>query len=155
MWPSPDRNIWQRRVAPRRSSGATVRASTEGFVAVVRQPSTELSGLEPDASPLILVLEQIEKPGNLGAMLRTADGAGADAVVVTDVYAAGEKPLPGVTGALVADAARSAGAAVTYVPHRSQLAATVAGILAEGDLLLTLGAGDITGLATELVELRE
>ena len=81
--------------------------------------------------------------------------AGADTVVVTDVYAAGEKPLPGVTGALVADAARAAGAAVTYVPHRSQLAATVADILAEGDLLLTLGAGNITGLATELVELRE
>jgi UDP-N-acetylmuramate--alanine ligase len=81
--------------------------------------------------------------------------AGADVVVVTDVYAAGEKPIPGVTGALVAQAARAAGAETVYVPLRSELAATVAGVLAPDDLLLTLGAGDITGLATELIALRE
>jgi UDP-N-acetylmuramate--alanine ligase len=81
--------------------------------------------------------------------------AGADVVVVTDVYAAGEKPIPGITGALVAEAARRAGAETVYVPLRSELAAAVAGVLAPDDLLLTLGAGDITGLATELIELRE
>lgn len=81
--------------------------------------------------------------------------AGADVVVVTDVYAAGEKPIPGVTGALVAQAAQAAGAETVYVPLRSELAVAVAGVLAPDDLLLTLGAGDITGLATELIGLQE
>lgn len=81
--------------------------------------------------------------------------AAADIVVVTDVYAAGESPVPGVTGALIARSAISAGAEVVYVPHRAELAAEVAGLVREGDLLLSLGAGDITGLATELIELGE
>jgi UDP-N-acetylmuramate--alanine ligase len=81
--------------------------------------------------------------------------AGADLVVLTDVYAAGEKPIPGVTGGLIAQAAEAAGAAVLYVPLRSELAAAVAGVLASGDLLLTLGAGDITGLTTELIEMKD
>lgn len=79
--------------------------------------------------------------------------AGADLVVLTDVYAAGEKPIPGVTGALIARSAEAAGAEVIYVPLRSELAAAVSGVLVAGDLLLTLGAGDITGLTTELIEL--
>ncbi len=81
--------------------------------------------------------------------------AGADVVVVTDVYAAGENPIPGITGALVAEAARASGAETIYVPLRSELAAAVAAILQPDDLLLTLGAGDITGLATELIGMRE
>jgi len=81
--------------------------------------------------------------------------ATADLVLVTDVYAAGEAPIPGVTGALVADAVRASGTEVHYVAHRSDLAVVVASTIAPGDLLLTLGAGDITGLATELVELGE
>jgi UDP-N-acetylmuramate--alanine ligase len=81
--------------------------------------------------------------------------AGADVVVVTDVYAAGEAPIPGITGALVADSARAAGAETIYVPLRSEMSAAVAELVKPGDLLLTLGAGDITGLATELIERRE
>jgi UDP-N-acetylmuramate--alanine ligase len=81
--------------------------------------------------------------------------AGADIVVLTDVYAAGERPIPGVTGALVARAAEAAGAEVLYVPLRSELAAAVSGVLLAGDLLLTLGAGDITGLTTELIEMKD
>ena len=81
--------------------------------------------------------------------------AAADRAFVTDVYAAGEKPIPGITGELVADAARESGSDVHYVPLRSQLGAAVAAELEPGDLLLTLGAGDITGLATELIELGE
>jgi UDP-N-acetylmuramate--alanine ligase len=81
--------------------------------------------------------------------------AGADLVVLTDVYAAGEKPIPGVTGALIARAAEAAGADVLYVPLRSELATAVSGVLASGDLLLTLGAGDITGLTTELIEMKD
>jgi TrmH family RNA methyltransferase len=56
----------------------------DGIVAVIPQPSTELGRLQlPDRS-LVVVVDGIEKPGNLGAIVRSADGAGADAVVVAD-----------------------------------------------------------------------
>lgn len=76
--------------------------------------------------------------------------ARADVVVVTDVFGAREEPVPGVTGELVADAARGAGATVHYVPHRFELAEFVAPLLQEGDLVISLGAGDITLFHTEL-----
>ena len=62
----------------------------EGLVVVVRAPSTELDDLTLPAEPLLLVIEGVEKPGNIGAVMRTADGAGVDAVIAaspaTDVY---------------------------------------------------------------------
>jgi UDP-N-acetylmuramate--alanine ligase len=78
----------------------------------------------------------------------------ADVVVVTDVFAAGEAPLPGVSGRVVADAVRGArpGREVHYVAGRGELAARVAGLLRPGDLCLTLGAGDLTSLPDELME---
>jgi UDP-N-acetylmuramate--alanine ligase len=80
---------------------------------------------------------------------------GADLVVVTDVYAAREDPEPGVDGALVAGAARQARPDLdcVYEPDRAALAARVAALLQPGDLVLTLGAGDITTLADELAPL--
>jgi len=77
---------------------------------------------------------------------------GIDLVVVTDVYAAGESPLPGVTGRLVADAIASSPTApeVRYVKDRPGLAAAVAPLLRPGDLLVTMGAGDLTTLPDEL-----
>ncbi len=80
-----------------------------------------------------------------GAALATAD-----LVVVTDVFGAREEPVPGVTGELIADAAARAGADVHYVPHRADLTEFILPRVAEGDLVLTLGAGDITLLHTEL-----
>jgi TrmH family RNA methyltransferase len=62
----------------------------EGVVAVVRVPDLPLERLAPPADALVVVLEGIEKPGNLGAVLRSADAAGVDALVVadplTDIY---------------------------------------------------------------------
>lgn len=56
----------------------------EGLLAVAPQFDTALSGLPVAATPLLLVAESIEKPGNLGTMLRTADAVGADGVIVAD-----------------------------------------------------------------------
>ncbi len=60
------------------------RTSVSNVVAIIQQPGHLLENFQITQEALILVLEQVEKPGNLGAMLRTADGAGADAVLVCD-----------------------------------------------------------------------
>ncbi len=79
--------------------------------------------------------------------------ADADVVAVTDVYGAGERPVPGVSGKLVADAvaAGDPGQPVVYAPTRAELRVAVASLLRPGDLCLTLGAGDLTTLADELL----
>jgi RNA methyltransferase, TrmH family len=86
-----------------RTSGAVVHVTSEalfgrlafgerdeGLVAVVRIPSTDLAGLTLPTDPLVAVIEGVEKPGNVGAAMRSADGAGADAVVAasarTDLF---------------------------------------------------------------------
>lgn len=60
------------------------RESTGGIIAVAHQKQHPLSTLNLKDASLILVLEGVEKPGNLGAILRTADAAGADAVIICD-----------------------------------------------------------------------
>ncbi len=83
---------------------------------------------------------------------------GADLVVVTDVYGAGEQPIPGVTGKLVVEALLEASPRkrVVYLPRRSDIAPFLAGEVREGDLVLTLGAGDITMVGEETLDrLRE
>jgi TrmH family RNA methyltransferase len=60
------------------------RDTTEGILAVARTKNLSLSDLKLPKNPLILVLESIEKPGNIGAMLRTADAANIDAVILAN-----------------------------------------------------------------------
>jgi UDP-N-acetylmuramate--alanine ligase len=81
--------------------------------------------------------------------------AGADLAVVTDVYPAREQPVPGVTGELVSEAARRHGVRTVYQADRARLGRTVADLLHPGDVLLTLGAGDITQLGREVRTLLE
>lgn len=76
--------------------------------------------------------------------------AAADLVVVLDVYGAREDPQPGVTGELVA-AAIGDRATVLYHPDRASAADTVAGVLRPGDLVITMGAGDVTAIGPELL----
>jgi UDP-N-acetylmuramate--alanine ligase len=68
----------------------------------------------------------------------------ADLLFMTDIYAAGEPPIPGISGQAVADSIRAAGhAGVTYVERKETLPDQVLPALKPGDLVLTLGAGDI------------
>ncbi|HEY1652135.1 MAG TPA: UDP-N-acetylmuramate--L-alanine ligase [Acidimicrobiales bacterium] len=78
----------------------------------------------------------------------------ADVLVVTDVYSAGERAVPGVSGRLVADAvtAQDPRLPVTYAPGWEELRQTVASVLRPGDLCLTLGAGDLTVLPDDLLD---
>lgn len=76
------------RVAPLVYEKMAYRGSTEGMIAVARSKDHSLSSLHSSffniINPLIMVLESVEKPGNLGAILRTAEAAGVDAVIVCD-----------------------------------------------------------------------
>ncbi len=60
------------------------RGSTEGMIAVVKERKLQLGDLRLREKPLLMVVERVEKPGNLGAILRSADAAGVDAVIVCD-----------------------------------------------------------------------
>jgi UDP-N-acetylmuramate--alanine ligase len=78
--------------------------------------------------------------------------AGADLIIVTEIYAAREQPLPGVTGRAVAEAATRAGARAVFEPVRSEVTRRVFEAVKPGDVVITLGAGDITRVGRELVQ---
>jgi UDP-N-acetylmuramate--alanine ligase len=75
----------------------------------------------------------------------------ADEAVVLDVYAAREDPEPGVSGRLIADAVP--GGRARFAPDADQAAAVIDAIAEPGDLVLTMGAGDITALGPRLIEI--
>lgn len=81
-----------------------------------------------------------------GAALRLADEA-----IVMDVCGDREDPIPGITGKLVADAVPAGTADVTYQPDWDATAATVAARSRPGDLVITLGCGDVTKIAPRIV----
>jgi UDP-N-acetylmuramate--alanine ligase len=75
----------------------------------------------------------------------------ADVVVLTDVYAAGEPPQPGVSGRLILQAVTETAPAtrVLYLPKRADVLSRLPQLTRPGDLVITLGAGDVTSLADE------
>ncbi|MBW4720109.1 UDP-N-acetylmuramate--L-alanine ligase [Saccharothrix sp. SC076] len=75
----------------------------------------------------------------------------ADEVVVLDVYGAREEPEPGVTGALVAGKVPLDPARVHHEPSFDRVPALVAGLVGEGDVVVTMGAGDVTLLGPEII----
>jgi UDP-N-acetylmuramate--alanine ligase len=76
----------------------------------------------------------------------------ADIAVVLDVYGAREDPEPGVTGQLIADAVPAGTAQVVYEPDLGAVPARVASLTRPGDIVITLGAGDVTKLGPLILE---
>jgi UDP-N-acetylmuramate--alanine ligase len=78
----------------------------------------------------------------------------ADVLLVSEIYPAGEEPIPGVSGAALCQAIRAGGHRdATFVPSRAALARAARERLRPGDLLLTLGAGDVTQVGPEILAL--
>jgi UDP-N-acetylmuramate--alanine ligase len=78
--------------------------------------------------------------------------AAADSVFVADIYPAREQPIPGVTAALIVDSTRHAGGAVDWQGPRGSLSSELARAVRGGDVVLTIGAGDITKTGPELLQ---
>jgi UDP-N-acetylmuramate--alanine ligase len=77
--------------------------------------------------------------------------AAADAVFVADIYPAREQPIPGVTASLIVDSTRGAGGIVAWQGGRDALSNELARAVRDGDVVLTIGAGDITKTGPELL----
>ncbi len=159
----------------------TIARALEGFTGVVRRFETkgERSGVlvvddyahhPTEISATLQAARQVYPDRRLVALFqphlfsRTRDFseefgralAAADASVVMDVYPSREKPIPGVTGALVADAARRASTrgagAITYVSDKTEVVGCLERTLIPGDLLVTLGAGDVVRFGEEYLK---
>ncbi|MGH4032235.1 UDP-N-acetylmuramate--L-alanine ligase [Actinomycetota bacterium Odt1-20B] len=76
----------------------------------------------------------------------------ADSSVVLDIYPAREDPIPGITSAVIIDAARAAGAEVAAAHDKAEAVRAIAGMAKPGDLVLTMGAGDVTDLGPQILD---
>lgn len=104
--------------------------------------------------PRVVVAFQPHRYSRTGRLWREfADAFGdADQLILTDIYPAGEDPVPGISGRLLLRCVLDAHPSlpVAYFPRRTELAERVAAYVRPGDLLLTLGAGDLTTLPDEI-----
>ncbi|HTF48948.1 MAG TPA: RNA methyltransferase [Pseudonocardia sp.] len=116
------------------------RESPDGWLAVLPSVHTELADLQPGAQPLLLICEGVEKPGNLGAMLRTADAAGVTAVIATDPGTDWGNP----------NVVRASKGAVYALPVVSADTAEVLAWLAERDIPVLAATPEGAAVYTEL-----
>lgn len=81
----------------------------------------------------------------------------ADGIVLMDVYSAGETPVPGITGKTILDSLllHAPRSRVAYLPHRADIATYLGERLRRGDIVLTMGAGDVTTVGPEIVSVLE
>jgi RNA methyltransferase, TrmH family len=116
------------------------RDSPDGWLAVVPQPGRELRHLELGRTPLVLACEAVEKPGNLGAMLRTAEATGVDAVVAASPVSDWGNP----------NVVRASKGTVFAVPVAAAGAAEVADWLAGNGLTVVVATPDAEKVVTDL-----
>ena len=107
----------------------------------------------------VWVVFQPHRYSRTGALAREFGDAFrlADRVVLMDVYSAGEMPIPGVSGKTLVRALldRAPRSRVTYLPHRADIPEYLKGELREGDLVMTMGAGDVTTVGPEIIRALE
>ena len=116
------------------------RESPDGWLAVVPPISSALAGLRLGTAPLLLICEHVEKPGNLGAMLRTADAAGVSAVIAARPVTDWGNP----------NVVRASKGTVFSVPVASSGTDEVVGWLAERGITLVATTPDTDVLLTDL-----
>ena len=77
--------------------------------------------------------------------------------MITDIYSSGTTPIPGVTGKLVVDAIENShpGKKVEWIAQREDLVSFLASTLANGDLCISMGCGDVAQLPDEVILLRQ
>jgi UDP-N-acetylmuramate--alanine ligase len=118
--------------------------------------ATIVAAREAGYRRVVAVFQPFRYSRTVGMWPEFADAfVGADQVVLTDVCGFHEQPIPGITGDLLVRAVLDAHPAqrVAYIPHRGELAHYVRRFARPGDVVLTLGGGDITTLADELLAL--
>ncbi|MBA2561026.1 MAG: RNA methyltransferase [Propionibacteriales bacterium] len=119
---------------------ASYRESPDGWLAVVDNPETALDELVLGRVPLVLVCEAIEKPGNLGAMLRTAEAVGVDAVVAASHVADWGNP----------NVVRASKGTVFAVPVSSASSTEVVDWLRRRGLTIVVASPDADDLVTDV-----
>jgi UDP-N-acetylmuramate--alanine ligase len=118
--------------------------------------ATIVAAREAGYRRVVAVFQPFRYSRTVGMWPEFADAfVGADQVVLTDVCGFHEQPIPGITGDLLVRAVLDAhpDQRVAYIPHRSELARHVRRFARPGDVVLTLGGGDITTLADEILAL--
>ena len=147
---SPHRAPLEVTVAASALDRASYRGRSQGVIAVFPQFDVTLDHLEPGPEPLILLAEAVEKPGNLGALLRIADAVGADALITADpsIDPFGPNVVRASTGALftVPLAVTDLAPTVEWLRRRE-----VRIVAADPDAGLDLWSADLTGPRALLV----
>ncbi|MEU7600513.1 UDP-N-acetylmuramate--L-alanine ligase [Streptomyces sp. NPDC040724] len=126
-------------------------ADLEAIRGAVRGGTSHAEGVGGDSRILVVFQPHLfSRTQELGKEMGGALAL-ADASVVLDIYPAREDPIPGITSELIIAAARSAGADVTAEHDKAAVADVIAGMAKPGDLVLTMGAGDVTDLGPAIL----